>query len=77
MIWIAETVYGDETWYRADTEHNGEPIALVVFPAGRKNWDARAGRGSTMDIAHRGSDIASERTAERAKASAAGWAEGV
>lgn len=76
MIWIAETVYGDETWYRADTEHNGEPIALVVSPSPDGRWLARCGRGSTREIAERGDLLTVEATAERAKACASGWARG-
>jgi len=75
MTWEAETVDG-VTFWRAETEHNGKPIALVVAPHGDR-WIATAGRGPTRGLADRGSLLTIEATAERAKACAAGWAEGV
>lgn len=76
MIWTTERV-NDVTVWRADTEHGGEPVSLVVSPAGPFGWEARAGRGRTVDIALCGSSLTYEKTAEKAKARAASWAEGV
>jgi len=76
MIWTTERVNGVTVW-RADTAHDGEPVSLVVSPAGLAGWVARAGRGRTLDIALCGSSLTYEKTAEKAKARASSWAEGV
>lgn len=78
MIWTAEQIDGVTVW-RADTVHDGEPIALVVSPRETlvcQRWIARCGRGSTRDLAERGDLLTVEATADRAKACASGWARG-
>lgn len=79
MTWTPETIDG-VTFWRAETERHGEPLALVVSPRETLltiRWLARCGRGSTGEIAERGDLLTIEDTAERAKSCAAGWAEGV
>jgi len=77
--WTAEPIDG-VTFWRAETVRHGEPLALVVSPRETlvcQRWIARCGRGPTREIAARGDLLTIEDTAERAKACAAGWAEGV
>jgi len=75
MIWTAEQIDG-VTWWRTETVRHGEPLALVVAPQGGR-WIVCAGRGPTREISNVGSLLTYEKTAERAKASAAaklgGW----
>ena len=75
-LWTAEQVDGVTVW-RADTVHDGAPIALVASPSPDGRWLARCGRGSTRDLAERGDLLTVEATAEKAKVCAASWAEGV
>lgn len=69
MIWTAEQIDG-VTWWRAETVRRGEPLSLVVAPHGDR-WIVCAGRGPTREISNVGSLLTYEKTAERAKASAA------
>ena len=65
--WVAGGVK-DDVWIPGGRLHE---------EAGGKRWEARCGLGSTIQVGHRGSLLTVEPTAERAKACAAGWAEGV
>lgn len=78
MNWTAE-ILDDQEFWRATTARYDETLALVVGPTADGRWQARCGswRSSTREIAETGSFLTTEKTVEKAKAIAVGWATGV
>lgn len=78
MTWTAEVLDGRDFW-RATTVRYDETLALVVGPTANGRWQARCGSwsSSTRAIAETGSFLTTEKTVEKAKAVAVGWATGV